>query len=515
MLVDFKNEAFLDFSLAENRQKMTRALAEVGKSFGREYPLTINGEKIQTEEKIASLNPSRFSEVVGYASRANRELAEKALNSAWDAFDSWSKTSPQERARCLFKAAALMRRQKFELAATLVLEVGKSWAEADGDVAEGIDFLEFYGREAMRLAEHHPLTRLPGEDNEYYYIPLGVGVVISPWNFPFAILAGLTTGPLVMGNTVVLKPASNAPVIAARFMEIMEEAGLPPGVLNMVPGSGEDVGDYLVSHPRTRFINFTGSREVGLKIAEEGGKIRPGQPWIKRVSAEMGGKDAIIVDREADKEAAVDGIVSSAFGFQGQKCSACSRAIIDETVYDRVLQGVVEKAKALKVGPVKDQGNFMGPVIDQAALDKIMGYIDTGKKESELLCGGGRAGKQGYFVEPTVFGDVDPGARIAQEEIFGPVLALIRARDFEHALSIANDTEFGLTGAVYSRNRARLEQARRDFFVGNLYFNRKCTAAMVGAHPFGGYNMSGTCAKAGGRDYLLLFSQGKLVSEKL
>ncbi len=515
MLADFQNEALVDFTRHENRRAMETAIVGIERTLNREYPLIINGEKIFTAAKISSLNPSRADEVIGHVSGADRALAEKAMAGAVETFEHWKKVSPHVRAGCLFKGAALMRRRKFELAASMVLEVGKNWVEADADVAEAIDFLEFYGREALRLAERQPLTRLPGEDNELYYIPLGVGVVIAPWNFPLAILAGMAAGAAVMGNTVVLKPASSAPVIACKFMEIMEEAGLPPGVINLVPGRGGEVGDYLVRHPHTRFINFTGSREVGLHIAEEAAKIQPGQKWIKRVSAEMGGKDAIIVDREAGLEAAIEGIVASAFGYQGQKCSACSRAIIDQTVYDQVAAGVVERAKALSVGPVKDPAHFMGPVIDQAALDKILGYIEIGKEEGELLCGGGRAGEGGYFVQPTVFGGVGPKARIAREEIFGPVLALIEAADFDEALRIANDSEYGLTGAVYSRNRAKLERAREEFHVGNLYFNRKCTAAMVGAHPFGGYNMSGTCSKAGGRDYLLLFCQAKTVSEKL
>ncbi|MEW5784190.1 MAG: L-glutamate gamma-semialdehyde dehydrogenase [Bacillota bacterium] len=515
MLNDFTNEPFVNFSVQANREAMEKAITAAEQAVAFDYPLVINGESIFTENKISSLNPSRIEQVVGRIAAGDQELAEKAMQAALDAFDSWSRLAPEERARYLFKAAAIIRRRKFALAAAMILEVGKNWAEADADVAEAIDFLEFYGREALRLAERQPLTRLVGEDNELYYIPLGVGVIISPWNFPLAILAGMAAGPLVMGNTVIMKPASNAPVIASKFMEIMQEAGLPPGVMNLLPGSGAAVGDYLVRHPKTRFINFTGSREVGLKIAEQGGKISAGQIWIKRVSAEMGGKDAIIVDREADLEAAVDGIITSAFGFQGQKCSACSRAIIDKAVYDQVAEGVVARTKQIVVGPVKDFGNYLGPVIDQAAMDKILGYIKIGKQEGKLLCGGNRAREDGYFVEPTVFGAVSPKARIAREEIFGPVLALIKAEHFDEALLIANDTEYGLTGAVYSGNRAKLEQARREFFVGNLYFNRKCTGAMVGAQPFGGYNMSGTCAKAGGRDYLLLFSQAKLVAEKM
>jgi len=515
MLADFRNEPLVDFSNLVNHDAMLKAIAMAENNMGRYYPAVIGKERIITEATIVSINPSRLNQEIGYTAKSDLQMAEKAMDAAFGAFAKWKNLAPVERARYLFKGAAIMRRQRFELAATMVLESGKNWVEADADVAEAVDFLDFYAREALRLAETQPLTRLPGEDNEFYYIPLGVGVAISPWNFPLAILAGMATGPLVMGNTMVIKPDSNTPVIAYKFMEVMEEAGLPPGVMNLLPGSGAEVGDYLVRHPKVRFINFTGSRKVGLHIVEAASKIQEGQIWFKRVNAELGGKDAIIVDSEADLEAAVEGIVTSAFGFQGQKCSACSRAIIDQAVYTQVVERVIEKTRALRVGPSKDYRNFMGPVIDQAAFEKILSYIEIGCQEGDLLLGGGKAMEGGYFIEPTIFEKVDPGARIAQDEIFGPVLALFKAADFNQALSIANHSKYGLTGAVYSRNRDKLELARRDFHVGNLYFNRKCTGAMVGAHPFGGYNMSGTCAKAGGRDYLLLFSQGKAVAEQM
>jgi 1-pyrroline-5-carboxylate dehydrogenase len=356
---------------------------------------------------------------------------------------------------------------------------------------------------------------LPNEDNEMYHIPLGVGVVIPPWNFPLAIMVGMTTASLVSGNTVVLKPASTTPVIAAKFMEILEDAGLPPGVVNYVPGSGSEVGDFLVDHPLTRFISFTGSREVGLRINERAAKKQPGQKWIKRLIAEMGGKDSIIVDKEADLEEAAKGIVMSAFGFSGQKCSACSRAIIHADVYDRVLARAVELTKQLKMGDPRDPSSNTGPVIDEHAYNKILEYIEIGKKEGLLAAGGEKGDDSGYFIKPTIFADVHPEARIMQEEIFGPVVAFTKARDFEHALEIANNTEYGLTGSVYTRNRAHIEKARTEFHVGNLYFNRKCTGAIVGVHPFGGFNMSGTNSKAGGPDYLLLFTQAKLTSEIL
>lgn len=513
MVVEFRNEPFTNFFDEQNRQAFEQALETVRGQLGQEYDLIINGERIRTEEKIRSINPSNLDEVIGYVSKADQELAEKAIQSAAEVFETWKNVSPEARARILFRAAAILRRKKHEFSAWLVYEAGKSWPEADADTAEAIDFMEYYGRQMIRLSQQQPLTRLPGEDNELTYIPLGVGIVIPPWNFPLAIMCGMTTASLVAGNTVVLKPASNTAVIAAQFLEILHEAGLPDGVVNFIPGPGGEVGEYLVKHPLARFVSFTGSREVGLRINELAAKTAPGQKWIKRVIAEMGGKDSIIVDKEADLDLAANAIVQSAFGFSGQKCSACSRAIIHQDVYDEVLELVVEKTKALKVDQAKTRDIDLGPVIDQSAFDKIMKYIEIGKKEGRLVAGGGKAEGNGYFIQPTIFADVAPEARIAQEEIFGPVLAFIKAKDFDDALAIANNTEYGLTGSVISRNRANLEKARRDFHVGNLYFNRKCTGALVGAHPFGGFNMSGTDSKAGGEDYLLLFTQAKLVSE--
>ncbi|MBO2533374.1 delta-1-pyrroline-5-carboxylate dehydrogenase [Planifilum fulgidum] len=513
MVVDFRNEPFTDFSKEENRRAFEEALETVRAQLGREYDLIIGGERIRTEEKIRSINPSNVDETIGYVSKANQELAEKAMQAAAKKFEEWKAVSPEARARILFRAAAILRRRKHEFSAWMVHEAGKNWPEADADTAEAIDFMEFYGREMIRLSERQPLTRIPGEDNELYYIPLGVGVVIPPWNFPLAIMVGMTTASLVAGNTVVLKPASNTAVIAAKFMEILQDAGLPDGVVNYVPGPGGEVGEYLVKHPLTRFVAFTGSRDVGLRINELAAQTAPGQKWIKRVIAEMGGKDSIIVDKDADLDLAAQTIVTSAFGFSGQKCSACSRAIVLEDVYDEVLNKVVEKTKQLKVAEAKSFGVDMGPVIDENAYRKILEYIEIGKKEGRLMTGGGKAEGNGYFIQPTIFADVSPDARIAQEEIFGPVLAFIKAKDFDDALRIANNTEYGLTGSVISRNRANLEKARTEFHVGNLYFNRKCTGALVGVHPFGGFNMSGTDSKAGGYDYLLLFTQAKLVSE--
>ncbi len=514
---DFRNEYLADFSNPETVREMQAALSAVKKQFGREYPIIINGEKITTKEKINSINPANPSEVVGVTQTATPELAEKAVEAAAKAFETWRWVPEEERADRLFHAAQIMRRRKAELAATMVYETGKSWGEADGDVCEAIDFCEFYGREALRYAEVQPCLHWPGEHDLMVYIPLGVGVVISPWNFPFAILVGMACAAWVSGNTVVLKPASDAGVIAAKFMEILAETGLPAGVVNFVPGGGGSIGDALVAHPKTRFISFTGSKAVGLHICELASKVQPGQKWIKRVVAEMGGKDSIIVDSEADLDAAAAGVVSSAFGFQGQKCSACSRAIIVEDVYDEMVKKIVEKAKAITVGPTEDIKNYMGPVINEKAYKNILNYIEIGKKEGRLVTppspprGEGRG--EGFFIPPTVIADVKPGAVIEQEEIFGPVLAIIKARDFKHALEIANDTEYGLTGAVYTKSRKKIEKAKLKFHVGNLYINRKCTGAMVACHPFGGYNMSGTCSKAGGKDYLLQFMQAKSIAE--
>ncbi|HYF79150.1 MAG TPA: L-glutamate gamma-semialdehyde dehydrogenase [Symbiobacteriaceae bacterium] len=518
-VIPFRNEPFTDFSRPENLQAFRQALELVESQFGREYPLIIGGERIMTAEKIVSTNPGKPDEVVGYVGKADKALAEQAMSAALAAFEEWRHYDPKARARVLLRAARLMRERKHEFSATMVVEIGKSWAEADADTAEAIDFMEFYAREMVRLSEPQDLTRLPGEDNELYYIPLGVGLVIPPWNFANAIMVGMTTAAVVAGNTVILKPASITPVVAAKFVDLMEEAGLPKGVINFLPGPGGSVGDYLVSHPQTRFIAFTGSKEVGLRINEQAAKTAPGQKWIKRVVAEMGGKDCIVVDSDTNVDEAATAIVASAFGFQGQKCSACSKAIIHQDVYDSVVDLVVAKAKNLVQGDTRNPAVNQGPVADKNAFDSILNYIEIGKSEGRLVLGGGpspvAAETGGYFIEPTIFADVDPHARIGQEEIFGPVLAIHKAASYEEAIRIANDTEFGLTGSVFSRDRAKLEYARKHYFVGNLYFNRKSTGAMVGGHPFGGFNMSGTDSKAGGRDYLLLFTQAKSVSEKL
>ncbi|MFU0789997.1 L-glutamate gamma-semialdehyde dehydrogenase [Virgibacillus proomii] len=513
MVVPYKHEPFTDFTVEENKQKMLSALKKVEKELGKEYPLIIGGERVTTEEKIVSVNPANKNEVVGYVSKANQELAEKAIQVADKTFTTWRKSDPKFRADLLFRAAAIIRRRKYEFTAHLIKEGGKPWKEADADTAEAIDFLEYYGRQMLKLKDGVKINSRPIEHNQYHYIPLGVGVVISPWNFLFAIMAGTTVAAMVTGNTVLLKPASATPVIAYKFMEVLEEAGLPKGVINYIPGSGKEVGDYLVDHPRTRFISFTGSREVGTRIFERAAKVQEGQIWLKRTIIEMGGKDTIIVDKEADLELAAQSVVQSAFGFSGQKCSACSRVVIHEDVYEEVKNRIVELTNELSVGDPHDNTHFMGPVIDQAAYDKIMDYIEIGKQEGELLIGGDGDDSKGWMIHPTVFADVNPKARIMQEEIFGPVVALTKAKDFTEAIDIANNTEYGLTGAVITNNREHVEQAREDFHVGNLYFNRGCTAAIVGYQPFGGFNMSGTDSKAGGPDYLIQHMQGKTTSE--
>ncbi len=513
MITEFRNEELTNFTDENNKQAFQTSLAKVKAELGKEYPLIIGGEKVFTDNKAKSVNPANKNEVVGIVSQTNQALAEKAMQAALERFKTWQYVDPAARADYLFRAAALLRRRKFDFAAWQVYEVGKNWAEADGDVAEAIDFMEYYAREMIRLGEGKPLTPYPGERNRIHYIPLGVGIIIPPWNFPLAIMAGMTTSAIVAGNTVLLKPASPAMTIAAKFVELMEEVGLPAGVLNYVPGPGSEIGDYLVSHPKTRFVSFTGSKEVGLHINELAAKTVPGQIWVKRVIAEMGGKDAIVVDASADLEEAASAIVASAFGFQGQKCSAGSRAIVHTEVYDQVLQKVIEKTKSLNMGS-PEENLAAGPVVDQGSYKKILEYIEIGKSEGRLVAGGGVGDESGFFIQPTVFADVKEDARIMKEEIFGPVLAFSKADSFEHAMEIFNNTEYGLTGSLYTGDRSHYEYAEMHMHCGNLYFNRKCTGAFVGVHPFGGFNMSGTDSKTGGPDYLLLFTQSKLVSEK-
>ena len=511
----FVNEPYADFSIPAERGRQQAALDRVRLELGRTYASRISGAECGAEAEFTSWNPTLPSQAVGHHCKGTPEMAARAIESAHAAFASWSRTTAGHRAELLFGAAAILRRRKAEFNAWLIFEAGKTWPEAEAETCEAIDFCDYYARQMLHWNSPDPLVQLPGERNVLRYLPLGVGVIVPPWNFPLAIMAGMTTAALVSGNTVVLKPSSDTPTIAAKFVEVLLEAGFPPDSFAFLTGSGAAVGDVLVKHPLTRFIAFTGSRDVGLRINALAAQHQPGQIWIKRVIAEMGGKDAIIVDSEADLAAAAQGVVASAFGYQGQKCSACSRAIVDASVYDQFLGMIAERTAQLTVGSPENPTTQVGPVINDKARNSIFDYIEKGLKEGRLIAGGGPATGAGYFIEPTIIADVESRATIFQEEIFGPVLAVTKARDFEHALALANDSVYGLTGAVYSSNPAKLEAARDHFHVGNLYFNRKCTGAMVGAHPFGGFNMSGTDSKAGGPDYLLQFLQAKSIAEKV
>jgi 1-pyrroline-5-carboxylate dehydrogenase len=512
----FKNEPFVDFTKEDNVRRMRTAIEKVRGQLGREYDLIIGGKRVKTTDKIRSINPAKPSEVVGIHQKAGKDHVEPAIQAASKAFESWSRTTVEERAALVFRVADVMRERKLEYMAWLVFEVSKNWLEADADISETIDFCEFYAREALRFAKAETPVQLPGERDTLMYIPLGVGAVIPPWNFPCAIMAGMTLASIVSGNTVILKPSSDSPTIAAKFVELLEECGLPEGVVNFCPGGGATFGDAIVAHPKTRYVAFTGSREVGLHINKSAATQQPGQLWIKRTILEMGGKDAIIVDADADIDSAVEGVAQAAFGFQGQKCSACSRAIVDERIYDKFLEQLKTRVERISIGDPTMNAN-MAAVINESSMNQILGYIEQGKKDGRVITGGRRATEagEGYFIQPTVIADIPPKSKLEQEEIFGPVLAVIKSRNFDHALEIANGTEFGLTGAVYSSSREKLDRAVRDFHVGNLYLNRKCTGAMVGAHPFGGFNMSGTDSKSGGPDYLYLFTQAKSVGEKI
>ncbi len=514
-LEPFKNEPILFFKDEAERRAMERALAEVKAQLGREYPLLIGDQKLTTGRWLESLDPSDPGRLVGRVAQAGPAEADAALEAAWEAFETWKRWPQEHRSRVLWKAAQIMRRRKFELAAWMVYEVGKNWVEAIADVAEAIDFLDYYGRIALNLKgpEAVPLYPYPGEDNEAFYIPLGAGVSISPWNFPVAIFTGMLAGPIAVGNTIVAKPAEDSSVVAYKVFEILAEAGLPPGVANLLPGIGEEVGAHLVAHPDTRFVTFTGSLEVGLIITETAAKRIPNQRWIKRVVTELGGKDAILVDETADLDLAAQHIVASAYGFSGQKCSAASRLIVVDEVHDLLMEKVTARSEKLVVGPAEENPD-LGPVINAEQEAKVLKYIEIGKKEGQLVLGGEKLEGPGFFIAPTVFTGVDPHARVAQEEIFGPVLSTIRVGDFDEGLEVANATRYGLTGGVFSRDRERLERARYEFHVGNLYFNRKITGALVGVQPFGGFNLSGTDSKAGGPDYLHHFVQMKSVTER-
>jgi 1-pyrroline-5-carboxylate dehydrogenase len=474
----------------------------------------IGAESITTDGTIRSVDPSQPLRLVGTASSATGEHAADALAAAWAAYPDWSRTSAEERARLVHRVGDLIADRIYEFAAWQTYEAGKNWAEAEADVAEAIDFCRYYAHQALAMDQPLPVFDYPGESNESWLQPIGAGVVIPPWNFPLAILVGMTMGPVAAGNTVVLKPASNTPLVGWAFMQVLEGAGVPPGVVNYLPGPGARVGDHLVDDPLTRFINFTGSKEVGLRIAGRAAKVHDGQRWMKRAYMEMGGKDALIVDETADLEAAADDAVRSAFGFQGQKCSACSRLIVVDEVHDELVTLVTERTESLDIGPPAEN-HAVGPVISDDQFGSILAEIDRGGEDGTLVTGGHSISLDGgYYIQPTVFTDVRPDARLAQHEIFGPVLSVIRAATFDEALDVANGTEYGLTGGLYSGDESRIERARRDFHVGNLYINRKITGALVGIQPFGGFNMSGSNAKAGGPDYLRLFMEMKTVARR-
>jgi len=512
----FVNEPLTDFSRTENARQMRAAIEKVRGQLGREYDLIIGGKRIRTGDKIKSINPAKPSQVVGLHQKAGKEHVEPAMQAALHAFAGWSRTSFEERASLLFRVGDRLRERKFEFCAWLVFEVSKNWAEADADIAETIDFCEYYSREALRLSQTELPVQMPAERDTLMYVPLGVGAVIPPWNFPCAIMAGMTLASIVSGNTVILKPSSDSPTIAAKFVELLEECGMPEGVVNFCPGAGASFGNAVVAHSKTRYVAFTGSREVGLDINKSAATHAPGQLWIKRTILEMGGKDAIIVDADADVDSAVEGVAQAAFGFQGQKCSACSRAIVDERIYDKFLEKLKARVEKITVGDPAENAN-MGAVINEGSMKSILEYIEIGKRDGRLLTGGGPATSagEGFFLQPTVIADIPARSRLEQEEVFGPLLAVIKSKNYDQALEIANDTEFGLTGAVYTKSRDKIDRAIQEFHVGNLYINRKCTGATVGAHPFGGFNMSGTDSKSGGPDYLYLFTQGKAVGEKI
>ncbi|MBI2027223.1 MAG: L-glutamate gamma-semialdehyde dehydrogenase [Deltaproteobacteria bacterium] len=518
LYADFKNEPYLDFSKDENRNKIQSALKKVKGSLGKNYSPIIDGKIVASADSgdgsAQSVNPAEPDMVIGSITEASENITEQAIQSCKKNFISWGTTPVSERAQILKKAAEIFRKQKSELSALEILECGKQWREADGDMCEAIDFLEFYAQEAVHLFELKQMGSEPGLRNTLYFKPRGVAAVISPWNFPIAIPVGMIAAALAVGNTVVFKPAEVATACGYKIYEILKEAGLPDGVLNFLPGQGRLIGNYLVRRPDVSLIAFTGSKEVGLAIIEEAGKTPKGQNHVKKVIAEMGGKNAIIIDSDADLDSAITGVLQAAFGYQGQKCSACSRVIVLDSVYDKFTSRLKEAALSIKVSPAEDPGSAVGAVINKGAFEKISQYIEIGKKEAQVLvqCEIPQ-GTTGYFVKPTIFCNVQPNHRIAQEEIFGPVLAVLKVKDFDEALKIANGTQFALTGALYSRSPKNIERAYKEFEVGNLYINTKCTGAMVARQPFGGFKLSGVGTKAGMKEYLLQFVEMKTVSE--
>jgi RHH-type transcriptional regulator, proline utilization regulon repressor / proline dehydrogenase / delta 1-pyrroline-5-carboxylate dehydrogenase len=511
----YENAPLTNFALPENQEKMRAALREQRKQFGRKVPLTISGEKIWTDKMFSSVNPSQPDQIVGYAAEADIPEAEHAVAAARAAFEKWRRTSFEQRCQLLERVAEILDRRRFELSALEVFEVGKPWAQADGDITEAIDFCTFYAHQMRRMGRPRLTQNVPGEESYQHYWPRGVALVIAPWNFPMAILCGMVSAALVTGNTVIMKPSEQSVIIGAMLMEIYEEAGVPPGVLNFLNGKGSVIGAHMVDHKDVDLIAFTGSREVGLWIWESAGKTREGQRELKRVICEMGGKNAMIVDSDADLDEAIVDSIYSAFGFQGQKCSALSRLIVLEENYDRVMERSLGAAASVRVGNPEEPGVVVGPVIDEAAYRRILDYIEVGKSEATLAYQAKDVPPHGYFIPPTIFTGVKPNMRIAREEIFGPVLSVIKVRDLDEAIDVANGTDYALTGGFFSRSPAHIDRIKAQLEAGNVYINRPCTGAVVGRHPFGGFKMSGGGTKAGGEDYLLNFLIPRVVTENV
>jgi len=508
----FSNEPFADFSLPEVRDAFTDAITEIKRALGRTYPLFIGGKEKTTHTLVDSVNPARPHEVIGRVCQAGTKEIEDAIGVAQEAFQIWRDTPPYKRAKYLIKAAEIARKRIYELSVWQVLEAGKQWKQAYNDVGEAIDFLEYYAREMVRLNRPQYLGHAPGEINEYFYQPKGIAAVIAPWNFPLAISCGMCAAALITGNCVLYKPSNQTPVVGHTLLQILQQADLPPGVFNYTPGPGAIIGDFLVDHPQVGLIVFTGSMEVGLRIIDRAGHTPENQPSVKKVIAEMGGKNAIIIDDDADLDEAIPHVIDSAFAYQGQKCSACSRVIVLDTIYDRFVERLIEAARSVEIGPAEEPANFMGPVIDQSAQKAILQYIEAARKEGTILYSS-NVPDDGYYVPTTIVEGITPEHRLAQEEVFGPVLAIMRVKNFDQAIDWANSTRFALTGAVFSRSPKHLEQCRKEFRVGNLYFNRGCTGAIVERQPFGGFKMSGIGSKAGGPDYLLQFMEPRTVTE--
>ena len=511
----YENSPLVNFVYQESQEKMRTALREVHNRFGEKYPLVIGGEKVWTDKLTPSVNPSAPKEVVGYVAEAGIPEAERAVKAARTAFDKWSRTPSEERARLLERAAAIMDRRRYELSALEVFEVGKPWAEADGDIREAVDFCRFYAEQMRQIGRPRLTQHVPGEESYQHYWPRGVALVIAPWNFPIAILCGMVSAALVTGNTVIMKPSEQSIICGAMLMEIFQEAGVPAGVLNFLSGRGSVIGAHVVDHKDIDLIAFTGSREVGLRIWESAGKTLPGQRELKRVVCEMGGKNPVIIDSDADLDEAIVDSTYSAFGYQGQKCSALSRLILLDENYDRVMERLLSGAASLRVGNPEEPGMMVGPVIDEAAYKRILEYIEIGKSEAILAYQAKEVPPEGYFIPPTIFAGVKPNMRIAREEIFGPVLSVIKVRDLDEAFDVANGTDYALTAGFFSRSPANIERAKAQIEAGNVYINRSCTGAVVGRHPFGGFKMSGGGTKAGGADYLLQFLLPRVVTENI